>query len=142
MLLDGPKRAQQLENVKTIIRRLGQAGIPILGYNFSIAGVCGRTTAPYARGGAMSVGMEGPLDTPMPNGMVWNMVYDPHAPKGTVPAVTPRGTVAAPGSRFSTRSCRWRRKLVSSWRCTRTIRRCPRCAASRGWFINRTFTSA
>ena len=81
ILLDGPKARQQMENVKTIIRRLGQAGIPIMGYNFSIAGVCGRTHAPYARGGAKSVGMEGPLDTPMPKGMVWNMVYDPAAPR-------------------------------------------------------------
>ncbi|HEX3797871.1 MAG TPA: mannonate dehydratase [Verrucomicrobiae bacterium] len=88
ILLDGPKKRRQLENVKTIIRRLGQAGIPIMGYNFSIAGVCGRTHAPYARGDAMSVGMEGSLDTPMPNGMVWNMVYDAHAPKGDVPGIT------------------------------------------------------
>ncbi len=28
VLLDGPKRNRQLENVKTIIRNLGQAGIP------------------------------------------------------------------------------------------------------------------
>lgn len=88
VLLDGPRRPQQLENLKTIIRRLGRAGIPIMGYNFSIAGVCGRTTAPCARGGAPSVGMEGPLDTPMPNGMVWNMIYAPDAPKGRVPPIT------------------------------------------------------
>lgn len=88
VLLDGPKRDQQIENVKTILRNLGKAGIPIMGYNFSIAGVCGRTTGPYARGGAMSVGMEGPLDEPMPNGMVWNMIYDSRAPKGFVPPVT------------------------------------------------------
>jgi mannonate dehydratase len=89
VLLAGPKRKQQLENLKTIIRRLGQAGIPVMGYNFSIAGVCGRTTGPYARGRAMSVGMEGPVDTPIPNGMVWNMVYDPDAPKGHVPSIAP-----------------------------------------------------
>ncbi|HUA37518.1 MAG TPA: mannonate dehydratase [Candidatus Sulfopaludibacter sp.] len=88
VLLDGPQKQRQLENVKRIIRNLGEAGIPIMGYNFSIAGVCGRTTGPYARGGAMSVGMEGPLNEPMPNGMVWNMVYDPHAPKGFVPPIT------------------------------------------------------
>src|SRR5450756_453291 len=88
VLLDGPKKKQQIENVKTIIRNLGGAGIPIMGYNFSIAGVCGRTHAPYARGGAMSVGMEGPLDAPMSNGMVWNMVYDPDAPQGAVPSIT------------------------------------------------------
>ena len=89
ILLDGPKRTRQLENVKTILRRMGEAGIPILGYNFSIAGVCGRTHAPYARGRAMSVGMEGPFDAPLPNGMVWNMVYDPEAPPGVVPPVSP-----------------------------------------------------
>src|SRR4029078_1470865 len=89
VLLDGPKKNQQLENVKEIVRRVGEAGIPILGYNFSIAGVCGRTHAPYARGGAMSVGMEGPCETPMPNGMAWNMVYDSNAPQGIVPSATP-----------------------------------------------------
>ena len=88
ILLDGPKRQQQIENVKTIIRRIGQAGIPIMGYNFSIAGVCGRVTGPFARGGAVSVGMEGTLDTPMPNGMVWNMVYDAKAASGTVSSIT------------------------------------------------------
>jgi mannonate dehydratase len=89
ILLDGPKRSQHVENVQTIVRRMGEAGIPILGYNFSIAGVCGRTHAPYARGRAMSVGMEGPFDAPMPNGMAWNMVYDPAAPPGAAPAVSP-----------------------------------------------------
>jgi mannonate dehydratase len=87
ILLDGPKRAQHVENVKTILRRLGEAGIPIMGYNFSLAGVAGRVTGPFARGGAESVGMDGPVDAPMPRGMVWNMVYDPHAPAGREPAV-------------------------------------------------------
>jgi mannonate dehydratase len=82
VLLDGPKKREQLENVKTMIRRIGQAGIPIMGYNFSLAGVAGRVTGPFARGNAMSVGMDGPLDTPIPRGMVWNMVYDPAAPAG------------------------------------------------------------
>ncbi len=89
VLLDGPRRQEQLENVKSLIRRMGQAGIPVMGYNFSLAGVCGRVTGPFARGGALSVGMDGPLETPMPNGMVWNMVYDPKAPAGSVPPATP-----------------------------------------------------
>jgi mannonate dehydratase len=88
ILLDGPRRAQHIENVKTILRRMGEAGIPVMGYNFSLAGVAGRTTGNYARGGAPSVGMEGPYDLPMENGMVWNMVYDEHAPAGTVPPIT------------------------------------------------------
>ncbi len=88
ILLDGPKRAQHIENVKTILRRMGHAGIPVMGYNFSLAGVAGRTKGNYARGGAPSVGMEGPYDTPMFNGMVWNMVYDEDAPAGTIPSIT------------------------------------------------------
>jgi len=88
VLLAGPKKRQHLENVKTIVRRVGEAGIPVMGYNFSIAGVCGRVSGPFARGGAMSVGMDGPLDTPMPQGMAWNMVYDRGAPAGSVRAAT------------------------------------------------------
>lgn len=88
ILLDGPKRARHVENVKTILRRMGEAGIPVMGYNFSIAGVAGRTTGNYARGGAPSVGMEGPYDVPMPKGMVWNMVYDENAPAGILESIT------------------------------------------------------
>jgi len=88
ILLDGPRRALHIENVKTIIRRMGEAGIPIMGYNFSIAGVAGRTKGNHARGGAPSVGMEGPYDLPMPRGMVWNMVYDANAPAGPIPSAT------------------------------------------------------
>lgn len=89
VLLDGPKKGEQLENVKQIIRNAGKAGVPIFGYNFSIAGVAGRIKGPFARGGAEAVGMEGPLDKPMPGGMVWNMVYDPQAATGTAPSATP-----------------------------------------------------
>jgi mannonate dehydratase len=88
VLLDGPRKRQHLENVQTIIRRVGEAGIPVMGYNFSIAGVCGRITGPFARGRAVSVGMDRPLDTPMPRGMAWNMLVDPEAPPGDVPAAT------------------------------------------------------
>jgi mannonate dehydratase len=88
VLLDGPKKAQQLENLKTIIRNVGRAGIPVFGYNFSIAGVAGRVKGNFARGNTEAVGMNGPLDKPMPNGMVWNMVYNKNAPPGTVTAAT------------------------------------------------------
>jgi mannonate dehydratase len=89
VLLDGPQRPRHIENVKTIIRRMGEAGIPVLGYNFSIAGVSGRVTMPTGRGGALIVGMDGPADDePLPNGVVWNMIYDPHAAPGTQPTIT------------------------------------------------------
>jgi mannonate dehydratase len=84
ILLDGPRRSEQIEKIKTIISRVGEAGIPVLGYNFSLAGVCGRITAPLGRGRANTLGMDGPADVPIPNGMVWNMIYDQNAPPGTL----------------------------------------------------------
>lgn len=73
VLLAGPRRAAQLENVRTMIRRAGAAGIPCIGYNFSLAGVAGRVRGNFARGGAEAVGMDGPVDDSMPTGLVWNM---------------------------------------------------------------------
>src|SRR5689334_18662593 len=90
ILLDGPKKQQQLEDVKQMIRAVGKAGIPIMGYNFSLAGVWGWTRGPFGRGDAVSVRYdESKIDpqTPIPNGMVWNMIYDTKAPKGNVPPV-------------------------------------------------------
>ena len=88
VLLDGPLKEQQLEKIKTMIRTVGRAGIPIIGYNFSIAGVAGRVKGRFARGEAEAVGMDGPLDTPLPLGMAWNMVYDPKASVGAQPSAT------------------------------------------------------
>jgi mannonate dehydratase len=89
ILLDGPQRPQQIEKVKTIICRMGEAGIPVLGYNFSLAGVCGRTSARAGRGNAITLGMDGPAnDVPIPNGTIWNMVYDTNAPAGAQPSIS------------------------------------------------------
>jgi mannonate dehydratase len=91
VLLDGLRKRQQLENVKTIVRNMGAAGIPVLGYNFSVAGVWGHVVGPWARGGAESVGFSastGPQETPIPKGQVWNMTYDAEAATGTIGEVT------------------------------------------------------
>ena len=88
VLLDGPKKYEQIENIKQQIRNVGEAGIPVFGYNFSLAGVSSRFQGEFARGGAVSVGMDGVDETPVPNGMVWNMVYDENAPQGTVPRIS------------------------------------------------------
>src|SRR3954468_10083250 len=48
VLLDGPNKKQQLENLKSLIRTVGRVGIPIFGYNFSIAGVAGRIRGSFA----------------------------------------------------------------------------------------------
>ena len=50
ILLDGPEKKKQIEDIKTIIRNVGKAGIPIMGYYFSIAGVWGWSNGPYGRG--------------------------------------------------------------------------------------------
>lgn len=90
ILLDGPQKAQQLAHLKMIIRNVGEAGIPIFGYNFSLAGVSGRHITRESRGSAETVGMSG-IDevntTPVPRGMVWNMIYDAEAPGGELPAI-------------------------------------------------------
>jgi mannonate dehydratase len=89
ILLDGPARPQQIANIKAIVRRMGEAAIPVLGYNFSIGGVCGRISGPFGRGGAITVGMDGPVDDmPIPNGTVWNMIYDPYAGPGSLPSLS------------------------------------------------------
>jgi len=91
ILLDGPKKDEQIANLKQLIRNMGKAGIPIMGYNFSLAGVAGRTIGPYARGNALSVGLEGyseALDMPIPNGMVWNMIFDTNSPEGNIETIS------------------------------------------------------
>lgn len=78
ILLDGPRRDEQMEHLKSIVRAAGQAGVPCIGYNFSVTGVWGWVRGPFARGGAMSVGFdidEINPDEPIPDGMVWNMAY-------------------------------------------------------------------
>lgn len=87
ILLDGPKKELQMANLKELIRNVGKAGIPTFGYNFSLAGVSSRIQGPFARGEAISVGMEEGDNTPIPNGMVWNMVYDSNASSGTLPKI-------------------------------------------------------
>ena len=70
---------------------MGEVGIPILGYCFSIAGVWGWERGAYARGGAESVALiEGSRDfqEPIPDGMVWNMRYRKGDPNKFVPETT------------------------------------------------------
>jgi len=91
VLLDGPRKQEQLENIKISIRNLGKAGIPVMGYNFSLAGVWGRVRGPFGRGGAESIGYlaeQAPPQAPIPNGMVWNTVYDKDAPPGHMAPVS------------------------------------------------------
>ncbi len=85
VLLDGPRRDEQLAGLQELIRNVGEAGIPVLGYNFSLAAVWGHTTGTFARGDAETVRFDRaqtPPETEIPRGMVWNMIYDIDAPAG------------------------------------------------------------
>lgn len=79
VLLDGPQKDKQLEDLKTILKNMGKVGIPIMGYYFSLAGVWGWTSGPTGRAEASSVVFdESKVDIhqPIPKGMVWNMRYE------------------------------------------------------------------
>lgn len=93
VLLDGPRRDEQIAHLKRIVRAAGAAGVPCIGYNFSITGVWGWTRGPYARGEAMSVGFnlnDIEPDKPIPDGMVWNMAYQDAVGPGHQPATSPQ----------------------------------------------------
>jgi mannonate dehydratase len=91
VLLGGAQRQRQLEHLQQIIRNVGAARIPIFGYNFSIAGVCGRCSGRNARGRAETVGMNGmdeACTAPMPDNMVWNMRLGSPEGSGVIPETT------------------------------------------------------
>jgi mannonate dehydratase len=80
ILLDGPKKHEQMDGLKQLVRDAGRAGISVIGYNFSLAGVWGWQRKRVARGGATTaVFAAGEFDAqkPIPDGMIWNMRYRP-----------------------------------------------------------------
>ena len=84
VLLDGPRKQEQIENLKQLIRSVGKAGIPTFVYAFNLMNVWGHSHGPHARGRAETAAFEDPEQTPIPLGMVWNMVYNPDAPAGNL----------------------------------------------------------
>ena len=77
-----------MSNSKTITRNVGRAGILIVGYNFSLSGICSPATLSAARGGVSSACIEAIDQTPVTSSMMWNMTYDEQAPTGTVPNIS------------------------------------------------------
>jgi mannonate dehydratase len=91
ILLDGPRKREQFEGLKRLLQDMGRLGIPVLGYNFSLAGVWGRSDGPLARGGAVVPAFDRerlPVETPVPQGELNNIVYDPQAAPGPIPTVS------------------------------------------------------
>ena len=90
VLLDGPKKAEQLEGLKTILKNMGKVGIPVMGYYFSLAAAWGWTSGPTGRGSANSVEFDQTkvdVNQPIPDGMVWNMRYEDET-EGTIAPVS------------------------------------------------------
>ncbi|MEZ5668938.1 MAG: mannonate dehydratase [Alphaproteobacteria bacterium] len=97
ILLDGPRKHEQMEGLKQLVRDAGQVGIPVIGYYFSLAGVWGWQRRPVARGGATTVAFvqdEVDVDSPIPDGMVFNMRYRPAQP-GAAPIAVDAETLWA-----------------------------------------------
>ena len=114
VLLDGPKKREQLEELKTLIRRIGNVGIPTLGYNFSIAGVWGHVEGPYARGDAVSVGFlgpDGPKEIPIPTATSGTWSTIPTHP--AAPSARHQRRVVAPTRRLPHRTRAGRRRSGS-----------------------------
>lgn len=91
ILLDGPKKEAQMEQLKQTIKNIGKAGIPMMGYYFSLAGVWGWSVRQSGRGMPVTVGFdEASVDIhrPIPDGMVWNMSYRKETSTLTVPETT------------------------------------------------------
>jgi mannonate dehydratase len=97
ILLDGPRKLEQMQAMKALVRDAGRAGIPVIGYNFSLAGVWGWQRKPIARGNAVTAVFaadEIDIDNPLPDGMVGNMRYH-HAVAGAVPQTVDEPTLWA-----------------------------------------------
>lgn len=80
ILLDGPKRSEQIEGLKRLVIDAGRAGVPCIGYNFSVACVWSWSRGPFSRAGAVSVCFDLSAidpDLPIPDGVLWNMRYRP-----------------------------------------------------------------
>ena len=91
IMLDGPGKQQQAEALKGLMRTMGRLNIPLLGYDFSLAGVWGRTDGPFARGQAIVpayIQDKLPEQLPLERGTLNNLVYDPDAPEGTIAPIS------------------------------------------------------
>ncbi|MCO5731543.1 mannonate dehydratase [Rhizobium sp. SSA_523] len=80
ILLDGPRKTAQMDALKRLVEDAGRAGIKVIGYNFSLAGVWGWRRLPVGRGGAVTSVFDASCfdaQAPIPDGMVWNMRFRP-----------------------------------------------------------------
>jgi mannonate dehydratase len=103
VLLDGPERERQMDDLKQLVRDAGRAGIPAIGYNFSLAGVWGWRRERAARGGARTAVFDaGRFDaqSPPPDGTVGNMRFRAADPAAAPPAAVDEATLWERCARF------------------------------------------
>ena len=67
ILLNGPARERQLENMQATVRNMGRAGIPILGYHWMPNGVWRTDRQLAIRGGAISTSFNLSMAAQLPN---------------------------------------------------------------------------
>ena len=143
ILLDGPKRAAQIDKVKQTLRNIGAAGIPVMGYNFSLAGVAGRKHGPIGRGNATVCYMDG-IDasnqTPIKKGMVWNMIYAGKLDEEVLPFIS-HDELWRRLQNFLQKSPRSPKRPVSNSPVTPMTRPSNACANSPAWSTSRTCSS-
>src|SRR5437773_2499209 len=65
IMLNGPRRDQQIENMVVTVRNIARAGIPIFGYNWMPSHVW-RTAPVHIRGGALATAYDHSLGQQMP----------------------------------------------------------------------------
>ncbi|MEZ4733402.1 MAG: mannonate dehydratase [Caldilineaceae bacterium] len=72
-MLGLPGRDEQIENMRTTIRNMGRAGIPIFGYHFVVTGVWRTSNTARARGGAQTTAFDYALakDAPLAFGRAY-----------------------------------------------------------------------
>jgi mannonate dehydratase len=91
ILLDEPGKQAQMDNLKKNIEHMGKAGIPIMGYNFSIGACAARPNKPVARGGALSPCYDNdtaPIYESLPLGWAWDTQVIDNPPEGKLPPVS------------------------------------------------------
>ena len=105
--LGGPRRDAEIEQMKTLVRNMGRAGIGLLCYNFIAGGDWARTSVDEkGRGGALVTGFDlSALPRPRPR-------------RRTCLRPTASGRT---WTFFWRESCPWPRSAGSRWPCTRTI---------------------
>lgn len=91
IMLDGPRKQEQLDEMCRMMEHAAAAGVTHIGYGFNPSGVYGRNTVTDFRGGASGLIFDAdavPSVEGLPKGFLWNSIIDPDAPGGTIDPIS------------------------------------------------------